>query len=97
MAYASTFVLTLTNPATILSFAAIFAGLGLAGENNDYTQTSLLVAGVVAGSALWWLLLSGSVSLLQAKFTPESLRWTNYLSGVIIAGFGLLILLTLVH
>ena len=60
-AYASTLVLTLTNPATILSFVAVFAGLGLAGGEGGYLAASVLVGGVFLGSALWWLILSGTV------------------------------------
>jgi threonine/homoserine/homoserine lactone efflux protein len=55
-AYFSTLLLTLTNPMTILSFAAVFAGFGL-GATPDYLAASALVAGVFLGSALWWLLL----------------------------------------
>jgi arginine exporter protein ArgO len=50
---------------------------------------------VVAGSALWWLLLSGAVSLLRTKLTPAWMRGVNLVSGLIIAGFGLTILLNL--
>ncbi len=56
----------------------------------------ILVAGVFAGSGLWWLMLSGGVSLFRTKFTPHRLRWVNRLSGIIIIGFGLLILLSLI-
>ena len=93
--YASTFLLTLTNPATILSFTAIFAGLGLANAAGSYASATILVLGVFAGSALWWLVLSGGVSLFRTRFTPGRLRWVNRLSGIIISGFGLLILLRL--
>ncbi|GIK42672.1 MAG: lysine transporter LysE [Chloroflexota bacterium] len=96
-AYASTLFLTLTNPATILSFAAIFAGLGLANASGDYGSASIMVLGVFLGSALWWLILSGGVSLLRGKFTPGMLRWVNKISGVIIAGFGLAMLLNLLR
>jgi threonine/homoserine/homoserine lactone efflux protein len=94
-AYASTFFLTLTNPATILSFAAIFAGLGLANSEADYLSAGFLVLGVFLGSALWWFVLSGGVSLFRAKFTADRLRWVNKISGVIIAGFGVVVLLSL--
>jgi threonine/homoserine/homoserine lactone efflux protein len=96
-AYASTFFLTLTNPATILSFAAIFAGLGLANAGGDYGSASIMVLGVFLGSALWWLILSGGVSLLRGKFTPGMLRWVNKISGAIIAGFGVAVLLSLLR
>jgi threonine/homoserine/homoserine lactone efflux protein len=94
-AYLSTFFLTLTNPATIISFAAIFAGLGLAGARSGYAAAGLLVVGVALGSALWWFVLSSGVSLLRGKLTPARLAWVNRLSGVILCGFGALALVSL--
>ncbi len=94
-AYLSTFFLTLTNPMTILSFAAIFAGLGLAGASGDYISAVLLVSGVFLGSALWWLTLSGGVGLLRARFKRDWLQWVNRISGIIIASFGLIAVLSL--
>ena len=64
-AYASTFFLTLTNPMTILSFIAIFAGLGLAGTQNNYGTAGVLVLGVFIGSGLWWFLLSSGVGCIS--------------------------------
>jgi threonine/homoserine/homoserine lactone efflux protein len=94
-AYASTFFLTLTNPMTILSFAAVFAGLGVASAGGNYASAEVLVMGVFMGSALWWLTLSGVVSAFRAKLNSRWLRWVNRISGVIITGFGLLALLSL--
>lgn len=91
-AYASTFFLTLTNPMTILSFAAIFAGLGLASAGGNYLSASILVLGVFSGSALWWFLLSGGVSFFQAKFNLRELKWVNRGSGILILLFGLYVL-----
>jgi threonine/homoserine/homoserine lactone efflux protein len=88
-AYASTFFLTLTNPLTILSFAAIFAGLGLVNSRGNYISASLLVLGVFIGSAFWWLLLSGGVGAYRNKFPSSGLVWVNRISGAIIVGFGL--------
>jgi threonine/homoserine/homoserine lactone efflux protein len=88
-AYGSTFFLTLTNPVTILSFAAIFAGLGITETGGDYLSAATLILGVFAGSALWWLLLSGGVSLFRAKFTPRALVWVNRISGLVVLGFGM--------
>ena len=92
-AYASTFALTLTNPTTILSFAAIFAGLGVAGASAGYHSAGLLVLGVLLGSALWWLLLSGGVGFFRDRVTPRALRWVNRLSGAMIMAFGVVALL----
>lgn len=93
-AYASTFFLTLTNPATILSFTAIFAGLGLASTSGNYASAGVLVLGVFAGSALWWLLLSGGVGLFRERLNAHGLRWVNRISGALITAFGLLALLS---
>lgn len=86
-AFLSTFFLTITNPMTILSFVAIFAGLGL-GKSADYFNASALVAGVFAGSALWWLLLSGGAAVFRTKFNLGWMRALNRISGSIIFGFG---------
>lgn len=96
-AYASTFFLTLTNPMTIIAFVAIFAGLGLAGAGGNYLSAGILVLGVFIGSALWWLILSGGVSLFREKFGPYALQWVNRVSGVIITGFGVFALLSTLH
>ncbi len=95
-AYASTFLLTLTNPLTILSFAAIFAGLGVASSEGNYVSAAILVLGVFTGSALWWLLLSGGVGLFRTRFTSRSLLWVNRVSGAVIIGFGLFALSSLI-
>ena len=94
-AYASTFFLTLTNPVTILSFMAIFAGLGLAGAGGDYASAAVLVLGVFLGSAAWWLLLSGLVGIFRARFTQRGMLWVNRISGAILGGFGLYALIGL--
>lgn len=96
-AYTSTFFLTITNPMTILSFLAIFAGFGLASTPGSSSTASILVLGVFIGSALWWLLLSGGVGLLRSRLNLRSLWWINKLSGAIILGFGLLALLNLLE
>lgn len=93
-AYASTFFLTLANPMTILSFAAIFAGLGLANASGSYVSAGVLVLGVFIGSGLWWLILSGGVGVFREKFNPRGLQWVNRISGGIITGFGLFVLLS---
>jgi len=92
-AYASTFVLTLTNPTTILSFAAIFAGLGAGSVGDDALPAVSLVPGVFLGSTLWWFALSWATSLLHARLSTGGLRWVNRISGLVIAAFGVVALL----
>jgi threonine/homoserine/homoserine lactone efflux protein len=94
-AYGSTVVLTLANPLTILSFVAVFAGLGVGGAAGNYATAVLLVAGVFLGSACWWLILSSGAALLRTRLAPRHLGWASRASGVLILGFGLLALASL--
>jgi len=93
--YVSTLVLTLTNPMTILSFVAIFAGLGLANTSGGYDSALILVFGVFLGSAAWWLFLAGGVGLFRERFNTQGLLWVNRISGLIITVFGILALMNL--
>lgn len=93
--FISTFFLTLTNPMTILSFLAVFAGLGLSDIEGDYMQACLLVLGVFLGSALWWLALSEGVTLFRKNVSHTVMKWINRISGVIILGFGFAALISL--
>ncbi len=93
--YASTFAVTLTNPATLLSYAAVFAGLGVGSASGSYGSAVLLASGVFVGSALWWLTLSSVVGLLHRRVTPAGLRWVNRVSGLVILGFGVAALASL--
>jgi threonine/homoserine/homoserine lactone efflux protein len=84
-AYLSTLALTLTNPMTILSFAALFVGLGVTG--GDAAGAAVLTLGVFAGSASWWVVLVGLVGLLRSRITPLWLRRVNIVSGLLIGAF----------
>jgi threonine/homoserine/homoserine lactone efflux protein len=90
--YLSTFFLTLTNPLTILAFAAIFAGMGVATSQGTYISAATLVLGVFLGSALWWVALSGTVALVRRRLSPAWLGWVNRFSGAVILAFGALAL-----
>ena len=89
-AYVSTAALTLANPTTILSFAAIFAGLGA--TSGDVPAAASLVLGVFLGSTAWWLVLTAAVSRLRDRLERRWLRRVNLLSGVAIFSLGLLAL-----
>ena len=88
--YISAVALTLANPPTILSFAAIFAALGLGTTGKASGAAVVLVLGVLVGSALWWVLLSSGVGLVRARVSPRVLRWINHLSGAMLVAFGVL-------
>ncbi len=93
--FVSTFVLTLANPMTILSFAAIFAGAGVARAHRelgdperDLAPMFQLVGGVFLGSSAWWLMLTTGVGSIRHHVGPVSLRWLNRISGTVLLGFG---------
>jgi len=96
-AHASTFLLTLTNPLTILSFTAIFAGIGVGSASKSIFSATAVVIGVFTGSTLWWIILTSGINLLRKKITLQWLLWINRISGCIITLFGLLALLTLLN
>jgi threonine/homoserine/homoserine lactone efflux protein len=94
--FTSTFLVTLTNPMTIFSFAAVFAGFGLAGTMGSISAAGILVIGVFLGSGLWWLFLVGIFSLFKKRFAHHELQWINRIAGIIIAGSGAVVLASLI-
>lgn len=88
-AYASTLALTITNPATIISFAAVSAALGLGGSGGGFLLPGSLVVGVLAGSAAWWLVLASAAAALRTRITPRALRVLGGASAVAFLAFGL--------
>jgi len=92
-AYLSTLALTLTNPMTILSFIAIFAGLQINNMSGNYLSPMLLIAGVFCGSAAWWLTLSFLVGQVRDRLEAGWMIWVNRISGVVILSFGIAALL----
>ncbi len=87
-AYASTLVLTLANPVTIISFAAVFAGLGIGATAGGYGSAAMLVLGVFLGSALWWVVLSTGVGVSRRHFRAAGLRLANRVAGIVLFVFG---------
>jgi threonine/homoserine/homoserine lactone efflux protein len=85
--YFSTLALTLSNPPTILSFTAIFAGFGLR-AGRGWLPAVGLVLGVTIGSALWWASLVAAVSTLRERLTPKIMRGIGLISGLALIAFG---------
>jgi threonine/homoserine/homoserine lactone efflux protein len=94
-AYTSTFFLTITNPLTILSFAAIFAGIGVGSASKNFISAAAVVLGVFSGSTLWWIILTSAISLFRKKLNTQWLLWINRVSGAIITIFGIAALISL--
>ena len=87
-AYLSILGLTLTNPMTILSFGALFAGLGATGD--DVAGAALITIGVLLGSTAWWVLLTSIVSVMRQRVTTAWIRRINVVSGVAIGVFAVI-------
>jgi threonine/homoserine/homoserine lactone efflux protein len=87
--YISAFLLTLANPATILSFLALFTALRTVFQLVEKTSVGFLIVGVFLGSAFWWLILSGVVGILRSKVGEAQFQWVNKISGTVLIGFGL--------
>lgn len=83
-AYGSTVLLTFTNPATILMFAGLFAGMSQLAAGGAVW----FALGIFIGSALWWLLLAAIAGLLRRSFSPNAMLWINRISGIVIFAFG---------
>ncbi|MBI3751944.1 MAG: LysE family transporter [Chloroflexi bacterium] len=88
-AFASIYALTMTNPMTILSFAAVFAGLGFAAGATTAGDAAALTIGVWAGSGLWWVVLTSLVGWLRGRVSYRGLVWINRASGTALVAFGL--------
>jgi threonine/homoserine/homoserine lactone efflux protein len=85
----STFFLTLANPLTVIAFLAIFAGVGL----SEYpTKAPIVVLGIFAGAASWWILLSEGVTFFRYKINHTVMLWINYMAGALIFLLGIVAL-----
>ena len=87
--YGTTVFLTLTNPMTIISFAGVFAALGIGAVPGGDGSAVLMVLGVIAGSLAWWVLLVGGTSVLGSRCNRRVLGLVNRIAGILIFLFGI--------
>jgi threonine/homoserine/homoserine lactone efflux protein len=85
--FTSTLFLTLTNPITVLSFMAVFAAFGVRPDGQTDGTEFLLLAGVMAGATLWWMIVVEGVCLFRDRFTTTGLTWANRIAALVILGF----------
>lgn len=84
--FLNTFVITLSNPMTVLCFAAVFSSIGAIGCSG--TDSGAVVTGVFAGSSAWWLLLTGVVGALKNRLSRRAIIAINLASASLIIIFG---------
>ena len=90
---ASTFALTITNPATLFGFTALFAGLGsLAGRDATFFDAAIMVLGVFIGSSIWWFILTTVVGIFHQRIDAGVIRRINHFFGIAVTGFGVIVL-----
>ncbi|WP_151733605.1 LysE family translocator ['Paenibacillus yunnanensis' Narsing Rao et al. 2020] len=91
--YTMTFLLTLSNPMTILFFLGVFGASGILLSHTG-NNIPFLVGGVFLGSAAWWILLAGAAALFRSKLLQGRYRLIifNKLSGVVLLTFGVVAL-----
>ncbi len=94
--FVSTFFITVTNPLTILSFVAIFAAIGIAEVREQMGWGIALVAGVFIGSSAWWAILTSIAGIFHKRLDDSSAIWVGRFSGVVILGFGFVLLASLI-
>jgi threonine/homoserine/homoserine lactone efflux protein len=87
----TTFILTLTNPLTLIGFLGIYAALGIGLMDETLLAFFIVTGGIFVGSTTWWFLLSASSSLIGKKANFESTRLLNRISGGVFLGFGILV------
>jgi threonine/homoserine/homoserine lactone efflux protein len=92
----SAFAVTITNPITLISFAAVLAGLDIHGVTDHLRWSVALTWGVFAGASAWWLLLTTVTTGFRGYMTDARLLWITRATGVLIAAFGVLLLFSLV-
>ena len=87
-----TFFLTITNPGAMLGLFAIFGGISSFVEVESYIDAFAIVAAIMAGSLGWWLILSYVIGLFRHRLDLEKLRMVNRVAGILLVGFGGLLL-----
>ena len=87
-AYGTTFLLTISNPATIIAFVGMISGLSQGAESGTH-GAYWLVFGVFCGSALWWFILVGFTSLVRSRVSDRFMQWVDFVSGTILTVWGL--------
>jgi len=89
--FISVALLTLSNPGALVFVLGLFAMVGLKINSSAGSfAISTVLWGVFAGAALWWYILSTSISLFRNKFRLKQLLMINRISGIAIMALGLI-------
>lgn len=84
----SSFFLAIISPSTLIWMIFVLSSLRVGQADGDISQITFLSSGIFLGSASWWLVLVGSMTLLGVKRDRNVLLWINRIGGVMLLGFG---------
>ena len=87
-----TFAITMTNPATIISFVKAFTNVAILQNTHDFTNTSILVSGVFLGSLSWWFILCGGALMLRHRLSEKTISYVNKVMAMGLIFFGCVLL-----
>jgi putative LysE/RhtB family amino acid efflux pump len=79
---------TASNPATIASWAAIFAAANAAGAGTSTMASVLLVVGVALGSLVWVCALATGVAVARHGLGQRAIKVADGIAGLALLGFG---------
>ena len=82
------FFLTITNPGAVLGLVAIFGGVSSFVEVSSYIDALTMVAAIMGGSFLYWLVVSRLISSIRHNFDAAKMARINQIAGIILVGFG---------
>lgn len=88
--FASSFIMTITNPGAIFLIIGMFAFIGI--DTGQY-EFGLVIApalmGVFIGTMAWWFTLSTIINMFRNKFRLKQLMITNWIAGTIVMAIGI--------
>ncbi len=82
--YISVFLLTVSNPLTIIFFGVAFSMLNLMTDESTMQNSVTLVWSIFAGAVLWWFTLTYVIDIFRKHFRLRSIVWLNRISGIAI-------------
>jgi putative LysE/RhtB family amino acid efflux pump len=88
-AIGASFLITITNPMTIVGFGVAFTALGLVQSPGHESFPIVLVAGVLAGSMCWWATLSMGVRWMERRMSKMWIFKVHVLTSLMIIVSGL--------
>jgi len=92
--YITSFLITVSNPITILAFGAFFATFNMIDKNAGNFPIVIMIITVFGGALLWWVSLISVVTVFKSKIRLRNLLWINRITGVLIVLFAIFVIIS---